>query len=72
MSKRGKAIGSYFTMEITQRINLEYLKAIVSNKMRLRIRDKVEIKVTKDNNRNKATHLASIKLHLKLAKIFNK
>ena len=51
MSKRGKAIGSYFTMDMVQRINFEYLKSIVSNKLRLRIRDKVEIQVTKDSNR---------------------
>ncbi len=59
-------------MDMLQRINFEYLRNIVSNKNRLHIRDKVEIQITKDNNRSKATHLASIKLHLKLDKIFNK
>ena len=52
-SMKGKSLGSYFNQDITERINFEYLRGIVSNKHRLSNRDRIELKICKVNNRKK-------------------
>ena len=71
MSK-GKAIGSYFNLDITQRINFEFLKGIVSNKQRFTRLELLENKQCKDNNRAKVIKISINRSNETLLNILNK